>query len=109
TLDRGFGHTPYGDHFASTCGMEVVLADGRVLRTGYGHYDGAKAAWAYRYGVGPVLDGLFSQSSLGIVTRIGLWLMPEPEAFAGFFVRAERDEDLAGLIDALRPLRLNDV
>lgn len=109
TLDRGFGHTPYGDHFANTCGMEVVLADGRVLRTGYGHYDGAKAAWAYRYGVGPVLDGLFSQSALGIVTRIGLWLMPEPETFAGFFVRAERDEDLAALIDALRPLRLHDV
>jgi 4-cresol dehydrogenase (hydroxylating) len=99
TLDRGFGHTPYGDHVANTCGMDVVLADGRLLRTGYGHYEGAKAARAYRYGVGPSLDGLFQQSGLGIVTRIGLWLMPEPEAFAGYFIRVPKDEDLEEVID----------
>jgi 4-cresol dehydrogenase (hydroxylating) flavoprotein subunit len=109
TLDRGFGHTPYGDHFGHTCGMEVVLADGRVLRTGFGHYEGARAAHAFRYGVGPILDGLFSQSGLGIVTRIGLWLMPAPQAFEAFFIRADDDEDLAALVDTLRPLRLHEV
>ena len=25
TVERGFGHTPYGDHFSHVCGMEVVL------------------------------------------------------------------------------------
>lgn len=109
TLDRGFGHTPYGDHAANTCGMDVVLADGRLLRTGFGHYEGAKAARAYRYGVGPSLDGLFQQSGLGIVTRIGLWLMPEPEAFAGYFIRVPKDEDLEEVIDLLRRLRLDEV
>jgi 4-cresol dehydrogenase (hydroxylating) len=34
TLDHGFGYTPYGDHVATQCGMEVVLANGDVLRTG---------------------------------------------------------------------------
>ncbi|MCP4646040.1 MAG: FAD-dependent oxidoreductase, partial [bacterium] len=28
TLERGFGHTRNGDHFSTTSGMEVVLADG---------------------------------------------------------------------------------
>jgi 4-cresol dehydrogenase (hydroxylating) len=107
TLDRGFGHTRYGDHFLTTCGMEVVLADGRVLNTGYGHYPNAKAARVYRYGVGPSLDGIFCQSNYGIVTRIGLWLMPEPEDFAFFLAQVDRDEDLAALVDALRPLRIN--
>lgn len=106
TLDRGFGHTRYGDHFLTTCGMEVVLADGRVLRTGFGHYDGARAHRAYRYGVGPYLDGLFSQSNYGIVTQIGMWLMPEPEALCAFFVVAPRPEDLPKLIDRLARLRL---
>lgn len=106
TLDRGFGHTRYGDHFLSACGMEVVLADGRVLNTGFGHYTNARAAQVYRYGVGPFLDGIFCQSNYGIVTRIGLWLMPAPEAFAFFFIKVDRDENLPALIDRLRPLRL---
>ena len=107
TLDRGFGHTRYGDHFLSACGMEIVLADGRVLNTGFGHYPNARAARVYRYGVGPFLDGVFCQSNFGIVTQIGIWLMPEPEAFAFFFIKVDRDENLLPLIDCLRPLRMN--
>ena len=34
TMDRGVGYTPYGEHFMMQCGMELVLADGQVLRTG---------------------------------------------------------------------------
>lgn len=107
TVDRGFGHTRYGDHFLTTCGMEVVLADGRVLETGFGHYANAKAARVYRYGIGPSLDGLFCQSNYGIVTKIGLWLMPQPEAFNFFYITVPREEDLTTLVDRLRPLRLN--
>lgn len=109
TLDRGFGHTRYGDHVLTTCGMEVVLADGRVLNTGFGHYPNAKAARVFRYGVGPMLDGLFCQSNYGIVTKIGLWLMPRPEAFCTFFILLEHDEDIGPLVDRLRPLRLSGV
>ncbi|MCC6485975.1 MAG: FAD-binding oxidoreductase [Candidatus Hydrogenedentes bacterium] len=106
TLDRGFGHTRYGDHFLTSCGMEAVLADGRVLRTGFGHYPNAKASNVYPYGVGPYLDGLFCQSNYGIVTQLGLWLMPKPEAFCFFYVTVDHDEDIAIMVDALRPLRM---
>lgn len=108
-VERGFGHTPYGDHVRSTCGMEIVLADGRVLRTGFGHYPGARTASVYPYGVGPVLDGLFTQSNLGIVTRLGVWLYPEPEAFTFFYIGVNTEEKLPALIEALRPLRLNGI
>jgi 4-cresol dehydrogenase (hydroxylating) flavoprotein subunit len=107
TLDRGFGHTRYGDHFLTACGMEVVLPDGEVLRTGFGHFPQAKTAHLYRYGVGPFLDGLFCQSNLGIVTKLGLWLQPAPEAFTFFFIRCEDEADLPALVDRLRPLRLS--
>lgn len=33
-IDRGVGYTPYGDHFAQHCGMELVLPNGELLRTG---------------------------------------------------------------------------
>lgn len=107
TLERGFGHTPYGDHFANVCGIEAVLADGEVVNTGFSRFAGAKAGPLYRWGLGPVVDGLFSQSNLGIVTRMTLWLMPTPEYFQGFYFRCDRAGDLPELINALRPLRLN--
>jgi 4-cresol dehydrogenase (hydroxylating) len=36
TLDRGFGYTSNGVHTESQCGMEVVLPNGDLLRTGMG-------------------------------------------------------------------------
>ena len=107
TLERGFGHTPYGDHFLHSCGMEVVLGDGQTLKTGYGHYDNAKAVHVFKYGIGPYMDGLFTQSNFGVVTRLGIWLMPEPECLNMFYCAVPRDEDLACVVDALRPLKLS--
>lgn len=104
-LDRGFGHTRYGDHWQTAAGFEVVLADGRLLRTGFGHYENARARWAYRYGIGPQLDGLFTQSNLGIVTRMGIALMAAPERTCAFFLRADGEDELAEIIDRLAPLR----
>jgi 4-cresol dehydrogenase (hydroxylating) len=36
-----------------------------------------------------------------------VWLMPAPERFQAFFFTASRPESLAGIIEALRPLRLD--
>ncbi|WDP89062.1 MAG: FAD-binding oxidoreductase [Desulfobacter sp.] len=107
TLERGFGHTPYGDHFLYSCGMEVILGDGRKVNTGFGHYKNAKAAHVFRYGIGPYLDGIFTQSNYGIVTKLGIWLMPEPECCKMFFCSVPRDEDLSAVIETLRPLKLS--
>jgi 4-cresol dehydrogenase (hydroxylating) len=106
-MERGFGHTPYGDHASNVCGFEVVLPNGECLETGFARYPGSNAAAVYRPGLGPSLDGLFLQSNLGVVTRMTLWLMPRPEYFQAFFFRCDRDEGLPQIIDALRPLRLN--
>ncbi len=106
TLERGFGHTPCGDHFANTCGMRIVLADASVLDTGFGHVPGAHATYCYPYGIGPGLDGLFCQSNLGIVTRVGVWLNRRPQAMRAVFASTSSDDDLVDLIDRLRELRL---
>jgi 4-cresol dehydrogenase (hydroxylating) len=106
-IERGFGHTPYGEHFAHVCGFEVILATGETIHTGFGSFSNAQATPIYRWGVGPHLDGLFSQSNFGIVTRMTIWLMPKPEYFQAFYFSIDRDDQLADLIDALRPLRLN--
>jgi 4-cresol dehydrogenase (hydroxylating) len=107
TMERGFGHTPYGDHFAQVCGLEVILPTGEIIHTGFGKFPNSTAAPVYRWGLGPYLDGLFTQSNLGIVTKMTIWLMPQPEYFQAFFFSISEDHQLADLIDALRPLRLN--
>jgi 4-cresol dehydrogenase (hydroxylating) len=107
TMERGFGHTPYGDHFAHVCALEVVLGDGTCIETGFARYGPTVTAPVYRWGLGPVLDGLFTQSNLGIVTRMTIWLMPAPEQFEAFFFRCEDECDLGRVIDALRPLKLS--
>jgi len=106
-VERGFGHTPYGDHFANTCGLEVVLPTGDCIDTGFSRFPSAQTSALYRWGVGPSLDGIFSQSNLGIVTRMSMWLMPAPEYFQAYYFRCESADGLPALIDALRPLRLS--
>jgi 4-cresol dehydrogenase (hydroxylating) len=104
-LDRGMGYTPYGENTTKLCGMEVVLADGGVVRTGMGAMEGSKTWQLYRYGFGPAWDQMFVQSNYGIVTRAGMWLMPEPESVLGMDLEFDSQEDLGPLIDTLGPLR----
>jgi 4-cresol dehydrogenase (hydroxylating) flavoprotein subunit len=106
-LERGFGHSPYGDRLRQVAGMQVVLAGGEILDTGFGHYPNARAAHLFPYGLGPFLDGLFTQSNFGIVTRLGIWLMPEAECINHFLCSVPGHADVALMVDALRPLRLN--
>jgi 4-cresol dehydrogenase (hydroxylating) len=106
-LERGFGHSPYGNRFQNVAGMELVLADGGVVRTGFGHYPSSVNQRVYQYGVGPYVDGLFTQSNMGIVTSLGLWLMPKTGALNHFLCSVPEHDDIAPVVDALRPLRLD--
>jgi 4-cresol dehydrogenase (hydroxylating) flavoprotein subunit len=109
TLDKGAGYTPYFDHFGMSCGLEVVLGDGRILRTADGALPGSRTWHVAKYGYGPFLDGLFLQSNYGIVTRMGVWLMPRPPAIRAFFFTFPDDKDFGAIIDLVRPLKLTNV
>jgi 4-cresol dehydrogenase (hydroxylating) len=109
TLDRGVGYTPYGDHFTFQCGMEVVLPDGEILRTGMGSTSNPSAWQAFKWGYGPYLDGLFTQSNFGIVTKMGMWLMPAPPVYKPFMIRHPDMEDVAKIVETMRPLRVSSL
>lgn len=106
TVERGVGYTPYGDHFGMQCGMEVVLPDGDLLRTGMGAMSGSRAWSLFKYGFGPYVDGLFTQSNFGVVTKLGMWLMPAPADFLSCSVYFANEEDLQQIVDIMRPLKI---
>lgn len=107
TLERGFGYTPYGDHAAMQCGMEVVLANGDVVRTGMGGIETGTAWQLFRPGYGPSFDPMFMQSNYGIVTKMGVWLMPAPSAYVLGEIQFARESDLGVAVDTLRALQLD--
>ncbi len=103
-LERGGGYTPMRDHFDCHCGMEVVLANGDVVRTGMGALPNAKTWQQYKYGFGPYVDGIFSQSNFGVVTKMGFWLFPEPEAYLTGIVNVPKHDNLQKLVEVFATL-----
>jgi 4-cresol dehydrogenase (hydroxylating) flavoprotein subunit len=108
TLDHGITYLPYGVDQGMQCGMEVVLPSGELMRTGMGGIPGSKAAYVYKRGLGPTPDQLFMQSNFGIVTKMGVWLMPTPECYMPCWLKVWKNEDLAAVVDTLRVLMLDD-
>jgi len=106
-LERGVGSTPYGEHASKVCGLEIVTGTGELLRTGMGAMENSDTWQLFPYGFGPSWDRAFMQSNFGIVTKMGIWLMPEPEHTLTLTMNLERIEDLPAGIDALRPLKLD--
>ena len=106
-MDHGVGFTPLGDHPARSCGLEVVLADGTVVRTGMGAMTG-NPAWPLRkHSFGPSHEGIFMQSNFGIATKMGCWLVPQPEYYVSAELTVPREQDIAALVDVVRPLLLD--
>ena len=74
------------------------------MRTGMGALPGSKTWQEYKSGFGPWIDGMFSQSNFGVVTKMGFWLMPEPDAYLSGTVTVSRHDDLIPLVNTFNYL-----
>ena len=86
------------------CALEVVLPNGECIHTGFGRLPNAKASSVYRWGVGPSLDGLFLQSSFGIVIQITIWLMRRRRQYALVVFLLNQKSSLPRLLTSIRNL-----
>lgn len=101
-LERGYGITPYADHFGAVTALEAVLPDGALYQSALTGLGATTSDHVFKWGLGPYLDGLFSQGNFGIVTRMTLALAPEPEQVETFFFGLRDHADLEQATLAVR-------
>ena len=104
-LERGYGITPYTDHFSAVTCIEGWWANGTPYQSAISELDasGEKIVdKTFKWGVGPYLDGLFTQSNLGIVSQITIRLAKIKPDFTSFFIQLESDDLLEQAVPLIR-------
>lgn len=101
-LERGYGITPYTDHFLAVMSLEAVLPDGRIYRSPLTELGCSTIDQAFKWGVGPYIDGIFSQGAFGIVTHMTIALAPIPERVEAFFFGLRQESDLEQAVTTVR-------
>lgn len=105
TLDRGTGFTPTGAHHQHIAGVEAMLANGDLVRTGQFAVSNSPSAHLSKFTFGPSIEGLFLQSNLGVVTKLGIWLTPAPQAYVSCSFDMPDLDDVEAMVDIFGPLR----
>ncbi len=106
-LERGIGY--FSSRAGTLSGLEVVLGNGELMRTGFGDESASALTHIYKHGVGPGLDGLFYQSNFGIVTAAGIELLPQQPYRCSVIAKINDAARLPELVNALGDLRRREV
>ena len=103
-VERGYGITPYSDHFGAVIALEAVLPNGEIYRSPHcdlGVRDGMRS---YKWGIGPYTDGLFTQGNFGIVTEMSIALAPKPKSIETFFFFLRSEKHLEEAVTSVRDI-----
>ncbi len=103
-IERGYGITPYTDHCGAIMGVKAVLPDGRLYHSCHSEMGAEDADKAFKWGLGPYLDGLFTQSNFGIVTAMSIALAPQPEYIESFTFSLAHTDNLSKVVKAVRKI-----
>ena len=103
-LERGYGVTPYTDHFGAVTDLEAVLADGTVYQTALRESGGEDLARLFKWGLGTYSAGLFTQSGFGVVTRMTILLAPRPDCIRVGLFSLKSDDLLEPVVQRIRSI-----
>jgi len=101
-LERGYGITPHGDHFAAVTDLEAVLADGTTHRSVLRNLAGEDLARLFKWGLGPYTSGLFAQGAFGIVTKMSIVLARRPPSVRACLFSLRTDDLVPPAIERVR-------
>jgi 4-cresol dehydrogenase (hydroxylating) flavoprotein subunit len=95
--------TPDEDHFRAVTSLRAILPNGTVYRS-YISEIGEGACGVWKWGIGPYLDGLFSQGNVGIVTSMQISLVRRPEHIEVYLFTLKEAADFSKLTESCRNL-----
>lgn len=91
-IERGYGITPITDHFQAVQSLRALLPNGKLYQSPLYSIGLRKLGKLFRNGIGPYLDGVFTQSNLGVVTEMTIRLAPASEHLELFFIDVKESE-----------------
>jgi 4-cresol dehydrogenase (hydroxylating) flavoprotein subunit len=103
-LEHGYGITPITDHFASVTSIEAILADGSTYRSAHAELNSCDVDRVYKWGLGPYVDGLFTQNGFGIVTSMTIALAKKPKCISAFFFSVSNEKNLEDVVEGIRDI-----
>lgn len=109
-IERGYGITPYTDHFSAVTSVEGFWANGTPFQSAIAELDHSEEKSVdktFKWGIGPYLDGLFTQSNLGIVSQVTLRLANIKPDFISFFIQLPGDNLLEDAVPLIREILQN--
>jgi 4-cresol dehydrogenase (hydroxylating) flavoprotein subunit len=108
-LERGYGITPRTDHFGAVNALKAYIPHPEYCEN---QFESAISALdnsyedlidkTFKWGLGPYLDGIFSQSSLGIVSEMTIRLAPLPQNFCSFYIKIPSHSNFPNAIDLIK-------
>ena len=104
-LERGYGITPYTDHFSAVTSIQGYWANGRPYQSAVNELDASEDKLVdktFKWGLGPYLEGLFTQSNLGIVSQMTIRLAKIKPDFTSFFIQMQDDALLEKAVPLIR-------
>ena len=104
-LERGYGITPYTDHFSAVTSIQGYWANGTPYQSAVNELDASDDKFVdktFKWGLGPYLEGLFTQSNLGIVSQMTIRLAKKKADFTSFFIQMEDDALLEKAVPLIR-------
>ncbi len=103
-LERGFGLNAINDHFASLISLKVLIPSGEIINSNLADLGAYRSDQVSKWKTGPYLEGLFAQSSYGIVLSAQIELAPTPISVDILIVRGDEDE-LEKIVDFCQSVR----
>ncbi|MUH73666.1 FAD-binding oxidoreductase [Psychrosphaera haliotis] len=115
-LERGYGITERTDHFYAVNRLRTIVPNpelwnlddklnGHIFESAIEGLDKSDEDFihhSFKWDIGPYIDGLFTQSGMGIVTAATIRLAPKPEKTVMFYLKIKDADKLNDAVDFIR-------